>query len=199
MNVTIEMIIATVSLVLSLITLWLTYLHRGTIKMTQPTTIFFGPDDQNSSKVYLRTLLFSTSQRGQIIESMHVRLYRGESLQTFNIWVHGERVEIVRGSGLYVGREGVAHNHHFLLPKDGALYEFVAGKYTMEVYASILNKRTPKKLFSVKLDISESNAEKIKGGHNGLYFDWGPESGNYNPYIHRPKLTDMPDLRQKLS
>jgi hypothetical protein len=184
-----EMTIAIISLVLSIITLWLTYLHRGTIKMTQPTTIFFGPDDQKSSKVYLRTLLFSTSQTGQVIESMHVKLYRGESVQTFNIWVHGERVEIVRGSGLYVGKEGVAHNHHFLLPKDGSVYEFLAGKYKLEVYASILNRTPPKKVFSIELEISDTNAAKLKDGRSGVYFDWGPESNKYHPYLHEPKLT----------
>lgn len=182
--------IAVLSLVLSLVTLWLTYLHRGKLKMTQPTTIFFGPDDQNSPKVYLRTLLFSTSQKGQVIESMHVRLYRGETLQTFNIWVHGERIEIVRGSGLYVGKEGVAHNHHFLLPKDGATFEFMAGRYRLEVYASILGKKSPSKMFSVDLEITETHAVKIKDKHHGIYFDWGPESGKYHAYLHRRELTN---------
>lgn len=184
-----EMSIAILSLVISVTTLWLTYLHRGTVKMTQPTTIFFGPDDRNSPKVYLRTLLFSTSQKGQVIESMHVKLYRGESVQTFNIWVHGERVEIVRGSGLYVGKEGVAHNHHFLLPKDGSSFEFVQGQYLLEVYASILNRKASKKLFSVELEISEGNASKLKDGKNGIYFDWGPESNKYHPYLHIRELT----------
>lgn len=184
-----EMTIATVSLVISLATLWLTYLHRGTVKMTQPTVIFFGPDDKDNPKVYLRTLLFSTSQKGQVIESMHVKLYRGESVQTFNIWVHGERVEIVRGSGLYVGKEGVAHNHHFLMPKDGSTYEFLAGKYRLEVYASILNQKSSKKLFSVELEVSEGNGAKLKNGLNGLYFDWGPESNRYHSNLQESGLT----------
>ncbi len=192
-----EMAIAILSLVISVATLWLTYLYRGQLKMTQPTTIFFGPDDRDSPKVYLRTLLFSTSQKGQVIESMHVRLYRGESVQTFNIWVHGERVEIVRGSGLYVGKEGVAHNHHFLLPKDGATFEFSAGKYRLEVYASILGEKTPTKMFSVDLEINDTQAAKMKEKQDGIYFDWGPESGKYHPYLHDRKLTPG-ELAQKL-
>lgn len=192
-----ELIIAIVSLLVSLLTLWLTYLHRGRLKMTQPTTIFFGPDDQNSPKVYLRTLLFSTSQNGRVIESMHVRLYRGETVQTFNIWVHGERVEIVRGSGLYVGKQGVAHNHHFLLPKDGATFEFLTGKYRLEVYASILNRNAPKKMFSVDLEINDTQAAKLKDKQDGIYFDWGPESGKYHPYLHSRKITPA-ELAQKL-
>jgi hypothetical protein len=193
-----EMAIAIFSLAISISTLWLTYLHRGSVKMTQPTTIFFGPDDHDSPKVYLRTLLFSTSQSGQVIESMHVKLYHGESVQTFNIWVHGERVEMVRGSGLYVGKEGIAHNHHFLMPRGGASFEYLPGNYKLEVYASILNVTVPKKLFFVNLEICESNALKMKEGKSGLYFDWGPESNRYYPYLHKPNPSMM-EMYQKLT
>jgi hypothetical protein len=70
--------------------------RRGTVRMTAPTVIFFGPDGgpsedrKLSAKVFLRTLLYSTSKRGRIVESMYVRLRRGESAQTFNIWVYGD-------------------------------------------------------------------------------------------------------------
>lgn len=198
MNVSMEMAIAIISLVISIITLWLTYLHRGTMKMTRPTTIFFGPDgkDGTDPKVYLRTLLFSTSQKGQIIESMHVRLYRGETVQTFNIWVYGERKELVRGSGLYVGKEGVSYNHHFLMPKDGTTYEFLAGRYKLEVYASLLNKK-PVKMFWVELEVNDNQASKIKEGRHGLYFDWGPESAKYHSFLRFEEFTAA-ELAKKL-
>ena len=60
-----------------------------------------------AAKNYLRSLLFSTSRRGRIIESMHVALSRNETHQNFNIWVHGDE-KLVRGSGLFVGESGVA-------------------------------------------------------------------------------------------
>ncbi len=87
--------------------------------MTQPTVIFFGPDaprahdDALLPKVYLRTLLFSTSKRGRVIESMHATLSRNETHQNFNIWVYGND-RLVRGSGLFVGETGIEANHHFL-------------------------------------------------------------------------------------
>lgn len=74
--------------------------------MTQPTTIFFGSDgirrngEPSGPKVFLRSLLYSTSKRGQMIESMHVTLRRGESSQNFSIWVYGED-RLARGSGLH--------------------------------------------------------------------------------------------------
>src|SRR5579862_7874181 len=99
--------ISVLALAVSASTAWLTLLRRGVVKMTRPTVIFFGPDRPRSPddpplpKVYLRTLLFATSKRGRVIESMHVSLARNETHQNFNIWVYGEREKLVRGSGLF--------------------------------------------------------------------------------------------------
>jgi hypothetical protein len=62
--------ISVLALSVSAVNLWLTLVHRGTVKMTQPTIIFFGPDSGRSHeaplpKVFLRSLLFATSKRGQ--------------------------------------------------------------------------------------------------------------------------------------
>jgi hypothetical protein len=109
-------------LAISSLTAWLTLLRRGKVKLTQPTVIYFGPDrprgkeERAPPKVYLRALLFATSKRGRVIESMHVTLARNEASQTFNIWVYGDD-RLVRGSGLFVGETGVAANHHFLAPR----------------------------------------------------------------------------------
>jgi len=101
--------------------------------MTKPTIIFFGFDGGISNdgslpplKVFLRALLYATSKRGRIVESMFVRLRRGESVQNFNIWVYGDE-SLARGSGVFVGENGVACNHHFLLLADGTKFEFIAG------------------------------------------------------------------------
>lgn len=78
--------------------------------MTQPTVIFLGPDQPRSQediplpKIYLRTLLFATSKRGRVIESMHVALSRNEMHQNFNIWVYGEREKLVRGAAFLWAR-----------------------------------------------------------------------------------------------
>jgi hypothetical protein len=115
--------------------------------------IFFGPDTpRNRSepllpKVYLRTLLFSTSKRGRVIESMHVAL----SHQNFNIWVYGDE-KLVRGSGLYVGETGVAANHHFLSSRDNNAFQFVEGRYRLDVYAHLLGDQKPTLLFSQMLE-----------------------------------------------
>ncbi len=131
---TLAITVAILSLAVSSVTAWLTLFRRGTVKMTQPTVIFFGPDTPQLRdgpmlpKVYLRTLLFATSKRGRVIESMHVALSRNKAHQNFNIWVYDERHQLVRGSGLFVGETGIAANHHFLVPPDSGSFLFTEGQ-----------------------------------------------------------------------
>jgi hypothetical protein len=157
--------VSTTALAVSTTTAYLTLFRRGTIRMTQPTTIFFGPDgpvSASSPKVYFRTLLYSTAKRGQIVESMFIKLRRGESIQTFNIWVYGED-SLAGGSGLYVGENGVVCNHHFLLPQDGTKFDFLPGEYKLEVYASLVNRPRSLLLAVVGLSVSTQIAGAITG------------------------------------
>jgi hypothetical protein len=183
--------ISALALVVSSITAWLTLFRRGAIKMTQPTVIFFGPDTPRSSdepplpKVFLRALLFSTSKRGRVIESMHIALSRNETHQNFNIWVYGEREKLVRGSGLFVGETGVAANHHFLAPSDANSFRFTEGRYQLEVFAHLLGDSKATLLFVQTLEISREIASSLEDPNAGLYFDWGPDSLRYLTHIDR--------------
>jgi hypothetical protein len=101
------------------VTAWLMLFRRGTVQMTQPTKIFVGrdkprpPDETGLPKVFLRTLLFSTSKHGRVIESLHVALYHNETHQNFTTWVYGERDRLMLGSGLFFGETGVAANRPY--------------------------------------------------------------------------------------
>ncbi len=83
----ITLAVSAVALSISAVTAWLTLFRRGTVRMTQPTVIYFGPDvprpghKSGLPKVYLCTLLFATSKRGRVIESVHVSLERSETRQ----------------------------------------------------------------------------------------------------------------------
>ena len=196
--------ISTLALAVSATTAWLTLFRRGKVKMTQPTVIYFGPDAPRAReggpppKVYLRTLLFATSKRGRVIESMHVSLARNETHQTFNIWVYGEE-KLVRGSGLFVGETGVAANHHFLTPKDGASFQFSAGRYKLSVYARLLGDSKPSLLFSQTLEITPEVAASLQEPGSGLYFDWGADSSSYLPHIDkRPPSSHTEKLLEEL-
>jgi hypothetical protein len=146
---------------------YLTLFRKGRVKMTQPTTIYFGADagsrETNSldPKVYLRTLLFSTAKRGNVISSLHVRVSRGESVQTFNVWVYGED-KLKRGSGLFVGEQGVVLNHHFLLPKDGTTFKFLPGQYKIELFAARVDHPSPQSLWSTVLELPQVLVSKME-------------------------------------
>lgn len=192
--------ISLIALAVSSVTAWLTLFRRGTVRMTQPTVIYLGPDALRfpeaaaNPKIYIRTLLFSSSKRGRIIESIHVSLARNETRQNFNMWVHGDE-KLVRGSGLFVGETGVSANHHFLTPKDGAEFRFVEGKYTLEVHAKLLGDHASLCLLSQSLEISREHAISLQEAGTGLYFDWGPNSARYIPHIEkRAPSPDVDDL-----
>jgi hypothetical protein len=194
----ISIIVAILALTISALTAWFSWLHRGTIKMTQPTVIFFGPDGTSDlPKIFLRTLLFSTSARGQVIENMHIKLERGESAQNFNIWVYGETNNLARGSGLFISKGGVSCNHHFLLPKDGATYEFLPGDYILNVFVSLLGKKRSILLFTQKLSLSKKFADDITNENSGVYFDWGPDSKSYHAHLDENPNKSMSTFLRK--
>jgi|ERR1043165_6474168 hypothetical protein len=173
------------ALLVSILTAWLTLWRRGMVKMTQPTVIYFGYEKGNTvtPKVHLRTLLYATSKRGRVIESLYVRLRRGDTTQNFAIWIYGEK-ELSRGSGLYVPESGVGVNHHFLLPRDITEYRFVAGEYNIGVYAVVIGRSVHELLFSTTLNLSMENARQIsENRQSGIYFDWSPDARRYDPHF----------------
>jgi hypothetical protein len=197
----VPVIVSVLSLLVSITTLWLTLFRRGTVRMTQPTVIYFGPDGgpRPLPKVFLRTLLFCTSRRGRIIESMHVALSRNETHQNFNVWVYGNE-RLVRGSGLFVGETGVEANHHFLSPRDASSFRFAEGRYRVDVFARLLGDEKQTRLFSQTLEVSREFAASLAKPHAGLYFDWGPDSSRYLPHVDdRPPSPDPGDLLKVLS
>ena len=185
--------VSCLALSVSGITAWLTFFSKGTLVMTQPTVVFFGPDgsrfNSDKNKIYLRTLLYSTAKRGHVLESLHVSLQRNESRQNFNIWVYGEKANLRRGSGLFVAQDGVTFDHHFLLPEDGANFRFLSGTYRLVVFTKLVGEGTPKEIMTIALTISESQASQLTEPNTGIYFDWGPDQQAYHSHIDKkPEL-----------
>ena len=187
--------ISLVALAVSGLTAWLTLFRRGTVEMTRPTVVFFGSDGGardgvTRPKVFLRSLIYSTWKRGHIIEGMYVVLRRGETRQSFNIWVYGEE-RLARGSGLFVGESGVVCNHHFLLPEDGTQFRFLAGDYRLDVFASVVGWKTLP-LRSIAVSVTERAATELQDPDYGLYFDWGPDAERYHAHVDKRKPPRAP-------
>jgi hypothetical protein len=90
--------------------------------------------------------------------------------------------QLHRGSGLFVGAEGVTFNHHFLLPKDGTNFSFLPGESFLEVYCTLVNRKKTR-LFTVKVTLTEIESKALENVKNGIYFDWGSDSEEYNKFI----------------
>lgn len=184
----ISLMFSCLALIVSATTAWLTLFRKGKLLMTQPTVVFFGPDgsqfDSQKNKVYLRTLLYCTAKTGHVVESLHISLHRNESKQNFNIWVYGDRGDLKRGSGLYVPQEGVAFDHHFLLPEDGANFSFLSGFYRLVVFAKLVGNSTLHELAAINLAISEAQASRLVEPNTGIYFDWGPDQQSYHSHVN---------------
>ena len=194
----VSLVISGVSLSVATATAWVTVWRRGSVRMAQPPTIYFGPDGarERHPKVFVRALLYATAARGRIVEGMFARLTRGDSSQTFSVWVCGAgRSSLGRGVGFAVRADGVALDHHFLLPHDGTTYSFLAGNYRIELFAVLVGQSRPLELRSVELTVGESQAAELCGDPtSGLYFDWSPETGRYHGHIDHAKLPESPPM-----
>lgn len=199
----ITLVISILALIISGLTFWLTKVKSGIIKMTRPTTIYLGPDQvgKGPPKIFIRTLLYSTSDKGKYIQNMHVRLQRSESVQNFNVWVYKEsNYEPVRGSGLFVNKNGIVCAHHFYMPKDGTNYNFLAGKYLLQIYAESVDEAS-RKIFEQSLTLTKDEEEEMKRQKVGTYFDWAPNTQNYLSHVDTGprKDEDLDNLIQRLT
>ena len=163
--------IAVTSLVISLGTFWLAFVHRGRLAMTKPTIVFFGYDTvpKPTPKVFLRTLLYSTARRGQVVEGMYARVRHGEDERVFSFWGYGETEKLSAGSGLHVSRGGLAANHHFVLSVHEEDYRFKPGTHEIEVIADVVGRRKPVILSVIKLSVSDELATALQRQEGVLF------------------------------
>lgn len=175
----ISLLISTFALLISGMTFWFARVFRGTIKMTRPTIIcFLGQNGSDNPKLFVRTLLYSTSERGQYVQNMFVKITTNGGLQSFNIWAYGNNnKDIVRGSGLFVNKAGSAFYHHFLLPNELDKFDFSFGDYRIEIFAEVMNK-SPKKIFETSLNLTQLQSYDLNNG-KAIYYDWISDSQSY--------------------
>lgn len=167
----ISIFIAVTSLVISLGTFWLAFVHRGRLAMTKPTIVFFGYDTvpKPTPKVFLRTLLYSTARRGQVVEGMYAKVRHGQDERVFSFWGYGETEKLSAGSGLHVSRAGLAANHHFVLSVHEDDYIFNSGIYEIEVIADVVGRRKPVALSIIKLSVPDHLAEALQKQEGVLF------------------------------
>jgi hypothetical protein len=142
--------------------------------------------EADQPKIFLRAMLYSTGKRGHIIEALYVKVTQGKKTHTFGFWMYGETGELKVGSGLRVGEDGASLNHHFVQPKRDSSFEFLAGDYTIEGFARILNRRAQVKLSTVKVSLSAEFATTLRDRAKGVLFTWDPDSQEYHSNVLEP-------------
>ncbi len=140
--------------------------------MTKPTIVFFGFDmvPHATAKVFMRTLLYSTSARGQVVEAMFAKVRRGDSEQLFSFWGYGETEKLTPGSGLYVSKTGLAANHHFVLSVHESEYRFEPGDYKIDVFADVAGRKSAVRLSTIRLTLTPDLAAAL-ADHEGVLFE----------------------------
>ena len=117
--------------------LWVAQFNHGRLRMTQPTLLCLKRELTPSiPKIFLRTLLFTTGNKGTVIQSMFLRVHHPGGTFTFDFWGHTEGGKLTLGSGLFVGPTGVACDHHFNPHSGSHDLLFVPGRYRIEVFAA---------------------------------------------------------------
>lgn len=175
------------SFLLSLYTLWVTQIRRGRVKMTRPTLIFLAREkDDGRYKIFLRTHLFCTSNRGRVVENMFVRLSNRGGSYVFDFWGYGETDKLFLGSGLFVGQSGATFNHHFVLRRSDTDFLVWDGDYKIEIYATLAGEKHPSRLMEVDLNLgSQLAAEMVQIVQLGLFFEWDAAQQQYLARVER--------------
>jgi hypothetical protein len=158
--------------------------------MTRPNILAFAFDGpEGPPKIFLRSLLFSTSRRGQVVEGMYLTLLKDETRFTFSDWAYGES-QIVFGSGVHVPYEGFVSYYHFLLPRSQKRFKYTQGQYSIEVYARTIHKRSARLLFKANLSINQNDAEILNEGRH-IIFTWDPMNQSYVISEKAPKAFEV--------
>lgn len=184
----ISSVVAIIALAVSLFTLWYTILRRGSVCSTHSTFIALRYDFVDKpvpqAKIFLRTLLFSTGKRGLVVENLFLRISEGTRSEEFSFWGYGER-DLVRGSGIFVPEAGVVTYHHFNPLHTEKLFRFTQGRYTLELVAKVVAKKSLVSLRTIELDVPSGAYDTSIPRDRAIYFNWSPEERRYIASIEK--------------
>jgi hypothetical protein len=175
--------------------LWVAQFNHGRLKMTQPTLLCLRRElTPPIPKIFLRTLLFTTGNKGTVIQSMFLRVHHPGGTFTFDFWGHTEGGKLTLGSGLFVGPTGVACDHHFNPRRGSDDFLFLDGQYRIEVFAADIRRSKPELPMELNFTVdAQQAAELIQITDTELFLLWNADSCIYEGRVERgrPRL-DFP-------
>lgn len=175
-------IVSVVALGVSLFTLWFTVLRRGTIRSTYPAFVAIRYDfvdkPEAQAKIFFRALLYCTGKRGDVIESLFLRVFEGQRQEEFSFWGHGDG-KLMRGSGLFVPETGVVTNHHFNPTDSEKLFRFSGGVYSIELVATMARSAREVSLWEITLEVPPGVFDTNIAANKAIYYNWSPKTRSY--------------------
>jgi hypothetical protein len=188
----IAIFLSTIGVFISSITFWILYLHKGTVKITKPRLISLGyerHDDCRTPKVFIRSLLYSTSHKGTVVENMRVKVSGCNNSEDFGLWAYGVEKLLV-GSGLFISKEGKDYNHHFVPIAFSSDFEFSAGEIKLEIYASIARHKKDKLLYSITLLLTKEHEDSFNDGEM-IIFNWNSALNKYEACVSKSNTAKL--------
>ena len=183
-------------------TLWLTLVKKGRLICLRPLSFYIGCASDETDAPYqilLRQLFIATTgPRLFFIEQLYLELRKNTSRQQFNIWVYGKMNDLVRGSGIKVGHDGVNADHYFLLPKDVSDYAFVAGSYKLELFAKVWGREDPVLLTECEFAIDKKQSVALNNREQSLNFDWTNNERDYTSSFCKQHEGDLKHILNRL-
>ncbi|MBI5377245.1 MAG: hypothetical protein HZA82_01290 [Thaumarchaeota archaeon] len=175
------------SFFISMVTLYLTYLRRGNLRLTRPTVLFFVRDGHDGKfKVVVTALLYSTAKRGHVVESMFIKITRDDSVATFGEWIYWDGGKVHLG-GVKIGEEGRTLFDHFLLSGRTDSFSFALGKHSVEIYAVKVGAKRPLKLFQTDFILDVEAVEASRLGGLGFALIWNHDTHSHEVQIGPPR------------
>ena len=157
-------------------------LRKGTVKSTHPSFIAIRYDFVSKrhpqAKVFLRSCLYSTSKRGIVVENLFLNVIHDGKSEEFSFWGYGEK-DLSRGSGLFVGENGVVTNHHFNPLNANELYAFNPGIYKIELMAKLVGRKSLLCLSKISLEVPKGAFEEGVTDNIAIYYNWSPLEQKY--------------------
>jgi len=181
------LMLSILALTLSAATAWLTIFHRGTVKMARPHFFALIPEDGPFGswlKLFMRTLLFSTGKRGRVVEIVQLTLRHEGKTFPFNYWMYGDSDKLSIGSGIFVGQDGIALNHHFVPTSPLSVNDLPAGSYQIEVRALLLGSKSVTIIQRLQFALGNEEANALRTSKDkAVFFVWDQETGTYKSRI----------------
>jgi hypothetical protein len=135
----------------------------------------FRGNEGSSSKDIPSHTIVSAGKRGNVIESLFIRIREGSRSEEFSFWGYGDK-DLVSGSGgIFVPETGVVTYHHFNPVDSDSLFLFSKGTYSLELVAKIIGRKQLASLWTTKLEMPPVFSDTATELNKKVFFNWSPE------------------------